>query len=540
MKKSSIILLLAVSTVQCLTGQSLSVRISGNLDFCEGGNTTLDAGAGYTTYQWSHGAASRFVFLQTAGNYAVTVTDNLGNSGSASVTVTERPNPTPSIGGSYYKCPNRPTFLDAGGGYEFYNWSTGATSQTITVLEVSDYKVTVTDRYGCKGTDTINIIAGRPVNIDIPDVIRLCGNDTAVLDARVAGATSYLWNDNLTDSIRIVRDSGVFNVIVTNGECVGYDTCRIYRIPPPTVELGPDTIICQGESVQINASVWGVTDYQWSDGGNGALRTLWQDGTYRLTIRFGNCRYSDSMTVYIFNKNDGQTLDTIVCDTAIRLTPKIRGARTYSWSTGLDTSTILIKKAGHYKVAMSNGRCHVTWNYNLDFKKEPNIDLGKDTVVCLEKAKHHTLKADWYGSTVKWQDSSTYPTFVATYPGGVYKVRVNNECGTQIDSQYVGFHDCQVIFVPNIFTPNGDNLNDFCQVYPTRLVKRVNFFKIFSRMGNLIYTATDFAPEDAAQNAWNGQFLGSELRSDVYVYVLEFTDLAGKTWTQSGDVTLVK
>jgi gliding motility-associated-like protein len=523
-----------------LQAQGLNVQILGNRDFCPGGNTTLDVVGTFATYNWSHGATTRSVYLQVGGNYSVTVTDGAGQSGAATVTITERANPTPIITGSLFKCPNRPTALDAGSDYSFYNWSTGETARGIVVSEVGDYRVTVTDRYGCEGSATATVVLGLPVIIDIPNEIRLCGNDTATMNASSSGALSFLWNDNSTDSIKIVRDSGIYNVIVTNGQCVGYDTCRVHKIPPPLLELGNDTILCFGQNINIDATVWGVNDYQWSDGGHAPSRTIWQEGLYKLTIRFGKCFASDSINVTIFDKKQGLQLDTVICDTVFKLKPRLLGAIDYRWSTGADTSTILVKKSGDYRVWISNRKCHVDWDYKLTFKKIPHIELGKDTIICLDQANHYTLKADWASSSVKWQDSSTFATYVTEYPGGKYKVKVSNECGVQMDSIYVNFHECNTIFVPNAFTPNGDNVNDVFQVYPASFVKKFNYFKVFERTGNLVFAAVDFNPEDAAANGWNGNFGGKVLHPDVYIYVLEFASKDGKLWVQSGDVTLVR
>jgi gliding motility-associated-like protein len=522
-----------------LQAQTLNVQILGNRDFCPGGNTTLDAG-NYATYNWSNGAATRFILVQIPGNYSVTVTDALGNSGAATVTITERANPTPIITGSLFKCPNRPTALDAGSDYSFYNWSTGETARGIAATQLGDYKVTVTDSYGCQGAATVTVIAGSPVLIDLPDEIRLCGNDTATMDASTSGALSYLWNDNSTDPVKIVRDSGIYNVIVTNGQCVGYDTCKVYQISTPELDLGNDTILCLGENITLNGTVWGVNDYEWADGGTDPSRTIWQEGQYKLTIRFGKCVASDSMNVTIFDKKQGLQLDTVICDTLFKLKPRLAGAIDYRWSTGVDTSTIVVQKSGDYRVRISNRKCHVDWDYKLTFKTFPNMDLGKDTIVCLDQAKHYTLKADWALSDVKWQDSSTFATYVVTDTSGTYKVQVSNECGVQWDSIQVSFHECDKIYVPNAFSPNEDNRNDIFQVYPVSFVQKVDYFKIFQRTGNLIFTAMDFNPEDAEANGWNGTFGGRMMPPEVYVYVLQFTSKDGKVWVQSGDVTLMR
>ncbi len=68
---------------------SLSPVITGGNAFCEGGNITLNAGAGFDTYIWSNGFIMQNLFVDVAGIYTVTVSDNQGCSGSSSVSVSE-------------------------------------------------------------------------------------------------------------------------------------------------------------------------------------------------------------------------------------------------------------------------------------------------------------------------------------------------------------------------------------------------------------------------------------------------------------------
>ncbi len=67
--------------------------ITGNLSFCQGGNTTLDAGAGYTSYSWNTGATTQAALVNGAGSYTVTVTNAAGCSASRTVTMPMWPSP---------------------------------------------------------------------------------------------------------------------------------------------------------------------------------------------------------------------------------------------------------------------------------------------------------------------------------------------------------------------------------------------------------------------------------------------------------------
>ncbi|MEM7373390.1 MAG: hypothetical protein AAF587_32490, partial [Bacteroidota bacterium] len=129
-------------------------NVTGAIDYCEGSNTTLDAGSGFASYLWSPGGETTQTISATAGTYSVTVTDANGCSGTSSdVIVTENANPIPVISGSTTYCASAgSTTLDAGSGFTSYLWSPGGeTTQTISAT-AGTYSVTVTDANGCSGT----------------------------------------------------------------------------------------------------------------------------------------------------------------------------------------------------------------------------------------------------------------------------------------------------------------------------------------------------------------------------------------------------
>ncbi|HYI08638.1 MAG TPA: hypothetical protein VEK57_06180, partial [Thermoanaerobaculia bacterium] len=144
-----------------------AVTITGGTSFCTGGSVTLDAGV-HTSYLWSTGETTQTISVNAANTYSVTVTNATGCQGSDSHVVTVNPLPTPAITGPTTAC-NSAT-LDAGGGYTNYLWSTGETTQQITVTSSNTYSVTVTDGNGCQGSDShaITVNASTPVTIAGP------------------------------------------------------------------------------------------------------------------------------------------------------------------------------------------------------------------------------------------------------------------------------------------------------------------------------------------------------------------------------------
>ncbi|MFQ5447401.1 MAG: hypothetical protein ACE5FF_10740, partial [Saprospiraceae bacterium] len=118
---------------------------------------TLDAGPGYTAYQWSTGSTSQTIDISQFGGYFVTVTNSFGCTGFDFVVVDPLPNPFPLITGPEGICPGNSITLDAGPGFNSYLWSTGAANQTVTTSVDGTYTVTVTDADNCIGMDSLHV-----------------------------------------------------------------------------------------------------------------------------------------------------------------------------------------------------------------------------------------------------------------------------------------------------------------------------------------------------------------------------------------------
>ncbi|MBL0342009.1 MAG: PKD domain-containing protein [Bacteroidetes bacterium] len=200
----------------------LNATISGSLSFCAGGSTTLDAGEGYSGYNWSTGATTQTISVNTAGTYTVTVTTASGCTGtSPSVTTTVNPLPTPTISGTLAFCAGGSTTLDAGEGYTSYQWSTGATTQTISVNTAGTFTVTVTNGNGCTGTSPSVTTTVNPLPTPtISGTLAFCGGGSTTLNA--GSYSSYLWNTGATTQTISVNTAGTFTVTVTNSNgCTG-------------------------------------------------------------------------------------------------------------------------------------------------------------------------------------------------------------------------------------------------------------------------------------------------------------------------------
>ncbi len=125
--------------------------------FVCGGSVTLDAGGTGLNYDWSTGDASQTITTDLSGSYSVTVTDANNCVGWDNVNLFIGNGLTVNLGADLDACDGTTLTFDAGGGFLTYDWSTGATSQTINITanNTASYSVTVTDATNCTSNDAV-------------------------------------------------------------------------------------------------------------------------------------------------------------------------------------------------------------------------------------------------------------------------------------------------------------------------------------------------------------------------------------------------
>lgn len=141
-------------------------------------------------------------------------------------------------------------------------WSTGSTSNLISIEEPGTYAITVTDTCGRSAADTLVIYPRTPPSIDLGPDTTVCEN--AVVTYRVPpGFIAYEWSDGSTDSTFTTFEAGEFwlSALDSCGTEVR-DTVRVIFEPTTRFDLGRDTTICRGDTLRF--CVPGYSDYQWS------------------------------------------------------------------------------------------------------------------------------------------------------------------------------------------------------------------------------------------------------------------------------------
>jgi len=177
--------------------------ITGNLLFCTGGFTTLNAGSGYVFYHWSQGGNTQSITVTSTGTYTVTVTNANGCTGTGQATVTSvTSNIQTTLSSNSPICAGQTlnlTSLPAGGtGYSWAGPNNFTSSMQksdhnkYTTSATGTYYVTVTLAGGCTGT-------GQIIATVYPLPVLILTNDTSIakdstVQLEASGASSYLWS----------------------------------------------------------------------------------------------------------------------------------------------------------------------------------------------------------------------------------------------------------------------------------------------------------------------------------------------------------
>lgn len=95
------------------------------------------------------------------------------------------------------------------------------------------------------------------------------------------------------------------------------------------------------------------------------------------------------------------------------------------------------------------------------------------------------------------------------------------------------------LYLPNIFSPDNNRINDYFSFIPTKAVQSIETFVIYDRWGNQIYKADNIINVQHHQG-WDGTFRGKEAVQGVYGYMIKATFIDGSEEVFSGDLTLIR
>ncbi|HCX21072.1 MAG: hypothetical protein CMB80_20250 [Flammeovirgaceae bacterium] len=254
--------------------------------------------------------------------------------------------------------------LDAGAGMTSYRWydptndATLGTSQTYTETIDRSVGIEYTTSDGCNFSEEVDVL------LNVAVVANLGGDRTecesAILSPGAFPGATFLWSNGATTPTIEVTSSGTYSVDVTdqNG-CIANDEVVITIVSPPTLELGPDKLLCFGEEVILDVGNAGAS-YVWSNGSTSQTITVTEAGTYTVEVSNGSCTSVDSVKVSYRSDPSVAFSYTGSCSgssTSFTYTGAESEISNYFWEFGDGTSS---SKATPQKTFASHGNYDVT------------------------------------------------------------------------------------------------------------------------------------------------------------------------------------
>jgi hypothetical protein len=421
------------------------------VEICRGDSTTLRVANPDSTYTyvWSTGDSTTEITVKKPNYYKVKATTFCGCVDSVTVPVSTLSPPYVKIipKGSTTICFGDSVTLKAmPSDTNFqYLWSTGETSREITVKEKGTYRLKVTDANGCRDSSTIKIDYYNTVTAVIRprgNVIA-CKGDTVFLHGNPRGsACSYKWSTGETASdIRISKD-GTYWVTVSNiSGCHGSDTVNVAfkEMLETTIAAEGATTFCEGDSTTLYIEPYfSEYKYRWSNDSTDSCITVKKSGTYKVYVESPvGCRDSSSIDITVHPKPELIITGVkTLCEGDSTILATSQPFKSYLWSTGETTSSIIVKDSGTYSLKVESEFCASADSATITISNypKPQVKIFGNRLFC--EGDSIKLSCDGDFVSYKWQNSETAKE-IWVKDAGKYSVEVVDANGCRAKDSLV-------------------------------------------------------------------------------------------------------
>jgi gliding motility-associated-like protein len=468
-----------------------------------------------------------------------------------------------------------------------YKWSSAETVGRATKLCAGFQKVTVSDGT-CFKVDSVQIPEPLPLTYLAPNITEpTCNGDRdGSAEVRVQGGTapySYAWSTGSTTKEIVNVIAGIYNVTVTDARLCPAPSLSVEILQPQRLIL--DTLAAETNNVTCNKLSDGQITLQRIGGNGGDTKYVWANnisvtekainleaGVYSITATdVKGCK--DDFTITLTQP------DPITFSLAPILPPRCFGEETFIkldtafGSTFLHPFTVSIDNGPQYPlkyevpvfadehlVTVTEQVTGCTDTISVFIPQPPAITIGfnrlfdsvpfpKMLVGLGDSARIDPIitsalpidSVSWTPRDFLTFTSDSLRPFVRPLDDKTYQLRVIDVNGCIATARLdVELERNRNVFVPNIFSPNDDDKNDFFAPFSGAGVKSINFMRIFDRWGELLYEKTGLLVGDDPTQGWDGKFNGVYVQAGIYVYIIDVTFEDGNTLVYRGDITVIR
>lgn len=588
----------ASDTIVVDLGALAGVDLGADTVLCVGQELVIQLPTGTWSYEWQDGTTNSEYVVYDSGTYWVTAVDGPCVA-SDTIDVAVLDVPSVELGDDIVSCDGNGALLSP----EVTDvtdllWLDGSTGGTLQVDTTGFYTVEVSNLCGTS-SDGVNVTVLEAVLLDLGPDTTLCAGTTYTLTVDLPG-WDLAWSDGSAGTSFTISEEGIYWLDIGQAGCFLSDTVVITGVDVPSLTLGADTTVCNGDSLLLAPALVDVDQVFWSDGSSENELMVTATGTYTLEASNGCGTTIATIDVVIVPPLAIDLgADTVLCGMDTLFLDLSASGTTLTWQDGSTLSAFLIGTAGTYWVDAELDGCVASDTLVVQYDSLPELDLGADTVLCT--VPFFTLDA--LDEDAVWQDGSTGATYTAMRTG-LYVATITNYCGSVADTVRVSFA------VPTVpiadvdlcpgerveLDPQGELLQTVWTTGDTARTIQVGEgtygylavdihgcehtdiveVRITSPRDGTVYIPNSFSPNGDGLNdafivagpeasdfelavfdrwgvesyrtldpfkGWDGNVGGAEAPQDVYVYVVTYQDRCNANntaVTQRGHVTLIR
>lgn len=411
------------------------------------------------------------------------------------------------------------------------------------------------------------------IPVQLNDTILSCMGEPVFLNPNPDLKYSYSWTpaDKVTDPNAPnpqskTMESTTFKVRVTDpsiADCFIERYVTVFVPPQLNLRINHDTILCKPDTILLQAFTDQQAKIEWLDGvglfiGDGyQLRRFFRDSQYIhafATDAYG-CASQDSFLIVPVITKYKLEGDPEICPDQnghIEVIPSDGHSYTYSWTPsslitgGKNGSRIIIKPVDttvFYVDFVNEYGCSFRDSFQVNISRfEPPLEAyaDEDTIYFGQSTMLHVtpgyMNYKWVNPNKLSCDNCTDPK-ASPEVSTLYQVMATNKQGC------IGTAEVRVVvirpkcnesdvFLPNIFSPNGDLNNDILKVR-SNFIDKIDLY-IYDRWGQKVFEThnKDFG--------WDGTFEGAALKPDVYGYYFKVVCVDGQSYSDQGNVTILR
>lgn len=445
------------------------------------------------------------------------------------------------------------------------------------VSESGNYVLTITAENTCTAMANadIDIDASIPsLEVLADGIINCMDNGILITSTTNATSPSYEWTgpNNFTansNNINVMEAGRYILTISLDNGCQASDfvDVMIDTLSPDLRLEVSGKLTCDRAQVDLNSfSSIGILTYDWI-GPNGFTSndqniTVSTPGLYTQTITLlvNGCTTTRSIEVEVdglpsmvnFTATNPECGETIGQINIINVEGGT-GPFEYSVDNGNNFTPIAIATdlpPDTYTLIIRDiNSCEIEDNFEIEGTATLSLAISPDDFIVEGDSSQILLtynKADSSIQSITWSPSNTLSCNNCTAPLAFprtttdYLVTVIDEDGCEeMISVRISVEENE-IFVPNVFSPNGDNINDFLTIFNNNdAIANINYLKVYDRWGNQVFEKLDFLPNIPSEG-WNGMFKDERLNPGVFIYVFSIQLSTGEEAIVKGDITLIR